>query len=213
MSKFQIFIRAKHVLPLQVSDLTSLRASPFRLLLLLVFLFSCQRNYTPKPHSYYRIDFPEKEYRLYDSICPFSFEYPVYGTLVPDTHPASEPCWLNIVFPKYKGTIYLTYNEIDGSLDQFIEDDWDIVYKKIAQKADAVDTHQYDNPETGVYGVMYDIRGNAASQVQFYVTDSVKNVLRGSLYFYAVPNQDSLAPVVNFFRKDVIVLMESLRWK
>ena len=178
-------------------------------------LFSCQRNYIPKPNSYYRIDFPEKEYQLFDSICPFTFEYPVYGKVTPDTHPNSEPCYMNIIFPKHKGTIYLTYIEIDSerTFDQLIENEWNIVYKKIARKADAVNERIYDNPEENVFGMMYDIGGNAASQVLFFVTDSVRNWLRGSLYFYARPNHDSLAPVVAFFREDVIMLMESIRWK
>ena len=185
------------------------------LLFACILIISCQQSYTPKPSTYYRIDFPEKEYQLYDSICPFTFEYPVYGTVMPDSRPTSEPCWMNINFPKYKGTIYLSYKVIDSdnTFDRYIEDDWNIIFKKIAQKADAVDDHLYDNPEENVYGMMYDIGGNAASQVQFYVTDSVRHWLRGSLYFYARPNRDSLAPVVSFFREDIMVLMESVRWK
>ena len=180
-----------------------------------LLLFSCQQNYTPKPHTYYRIDFPEKEYRMYDDNCPFTFEYPVYGTLVPDTRPSSEPCWMNINFPKYKGTIYLTYMAIDDNkiFDQLIENEWNMVYSKIAQKASAVNERLYNNPEENVYGMMYNIEGNAASQALFFVTDSVRNWLRGSLYFNARPNHDSLAPVVVFFREDIIALMETVRWK
>ena len=183
--------------------------------LLLVGGYSCQRNYTPKPRAYYRIDFPEKEYRLYDSICPFTFEYPVYGTLVHDTRPTSEPCWMNINFPKYNGTINLTYIELNSHdmFDVIIEDDWKMIFSVIAQKADAVEQHQYYDPEMKVYGIISDIKGNAASAVQFYVTDSTKNYLRGSLYFAVRPNQDSLAPAVAFFREDMIRLIETVRWK
>ena len=183
--------------------------------LMMIVLFSCQRNYIPKPHAYYRIDFPEKEYRLYDSICPFTFKYPVYGTITPDTRHVSDPCLMNIIFPKYKGTLYLTYGKIDNDsiLNLYTEGEWNIVYNKLAQKADAVGEYIYDNHDINVYGMMYDLSGNAASQVLFYATDSVKHFLRGSLYFYARPNHDSLAPVVSFFREDVMVLMESLKWK
>jgi len=183
------------------------------LLLACTLFFSCQRTYAPKPHTYFRIDFPEKKYRMYDSSCPFSFEYPVYGMLTPDPYSPSEPCWLNINFSGYKGTIHLTYKKIDGNFDRFIEDNWKIIYSKIAQKADAVDPYEYDNPDKNVYGMIYDIKGNAASAVQFFVTDSVKNFLRGSLYFAVRPNQDSLAPAVNFFRKDVVHLIETIHWK
>ena len=185
----------------------------FCLLLVTTWLFSCRQNYVPKPHAYYSIDFPNKEYQLYDSICPFMFEYPVYGTLVPDTRPTSEPCWFNIIFPEYRGTIHLTYKEINNNFDRFIEDNWNMIFKKIAQKADAVNEYQCGNLESKVYGTIYDIKGNAASPVQFFVTDSVKNFLRGSLYFYTRPNQDSLAPVVAFFREDIIHMIRSTKWK
>ena len=179
----------------------------------ILLLVSCGQNYVPKPNSYYRIDFPDKEYQRYDSICPFTFEYPVYGKLAAESNRYSEPCWMNINFPKYKGTIHLTYLEIDDNFDQFIEDNWTIIYKRLIQRADAVNERAYENHELNVYGIMYDIRGNAASSVQFFLTDSVKNFMRGSLYFTVRPNADSLAPVVSFFREDIIHLVESIEWK
>jgi len=185
----------------------------FKFLLLLVMLFSCQPNYVPKPHAYYRIDFPEREYRLYDSVCPFTFEYPVYGRLAPDNRPTSEPCWFNIIFPGYKGTIHLTYKEIDHNFDRIIEGERTLLFKGAAPKADAIDEHPHVNHERNVYGMIYDIKGNAAFSVQFFVTDSVKNFLRGSLYFSTKPNQDSLAPVITFFREDIIHLMKTIQWK
>ena len=187
--------------------------SIFYSLLMAAILCSCQRNYTPKPHAYFRIDFPEREYRTCDSIGMFSFEYPVYGTLTHVIRPSSDSCWLNIKFPRYKGTFHLTYKKIDSNFDRFVEDNQKMIYSKIAQRADAVDLYDYGFPETKVYGTIYYIRGNAASQVQFYATDSVRNFLRGSLYFYTKPNYDSLAPVVAFFREDMIHLIQSIRWK
>ena len=182
-------------------------------LLLLVILFSCQQNYVPKPHAYYRIDFPDKEYRLYDSICPFKFEYPVYGKLLPDTRPTSEPCWFNVSFPKYRGTVYLSYIKINNDINRLIEENWTMLSKGAVPKADAIIPHEHAYPERNVYGTIYDIKGNAAYSVQFFVTDSVKNFLRGSLYFYTKPNQDSLAPVISFFREDIIHLMKTIQWK
>ena len=175
---------------------------------------SCKQTFTPKPEAYFRIDFPDKEYQLYDGICPFTFEYPVYGELVAiDSYSVSEPCWYSIFFPSFKGTIHLTYKEIDDNFDNFIEDNWRMIYSRIAQRADAVDEREYENSEINVYGMIFNIRGNAASSVQFFVTDSVRNFLRGSLYFNVRPNADSLAPAIDFFREDVIHLIETLEWK
>ena len=185
----------------------------FGLLISALLLFSCVQNYTPKPNAYYRIDFPEREYRMYDSICPLTFEYPVYGNLIHIIPPTSDTCWIDINFPKYKGTIHLSYRKIDNNLDVLIEDIWKFVYSKNAQRADAVDEYKCFIPERNVYGIIYDSKGNAASPVQFYLTDSVKNYLRGSLYFFVKPNHDSLAPVVNFFREDILHLIETVEWK
>ena len=180
---------------------------------ILLLLMSCGQHYTPKPSSYYRIDFPEKKYQLYDSICPFVFEYPVYGEIVTDIRHVETPCLFNIDFPKYKGTIHLTYLEINDNFDLFIEENWKMIFQRLALRADAVEESPIIDPYLNVFGILYDIRGNAASSVQFFVTDSVKNFIRGSLYFYARPNADSLAPVISFFREDIIHLLETIEWK
>ena len=182
-------------------------------LLLLVILCSCQRNYIPKPHAYFRIDFPEREYRLFDDHRSFAFEYPVYGTMVPDTRKDAEPGWYDLKFPRYRGTIHLTYLEIDDNFDDFIEDNWRFLFRGIAQRADAIEEEKRHYHDTNVFGTVYDVKGDAASHVVFLATDSVKNFIRGSLYFTVRPNHDSLAPVVAFFREDIIHLIESIRWK
>ena len=181
--------------------------------LLFMLTTSCQQNHVPKPASYFRIDFPEKEYKMYDGDCPFVFEYPVYGALTPDVGRLSVPCWYNIKFPRYKGTIHLTYLEIDNNFDAFIEDNWTIIYRRISLRADAISPRSYINEDINVYGMLFDIYGDAASSVQFFVTDSVKHFVRGSLYFNVRPNADSLAPAVAFFREDIVRLMETIEWK
>lgn len=184
--------------------------------LMYIFIFgmivSCTQTYTPKPRGYFRIDFPQKEYQQFDSTCPFTFEYPTYGRVERDNDKNAEPCWININFPGYKSKIHLSYKTITGSSSQFIEDSHTLAYKH-AIKADAIDELLVEYPEKKVYGIIYDIRGNAASSVQFYLTDSLRHFLRGSLYFETQPNKDSLAPAIDFFRKDVEKLIETLKWK
>jgi gliding motility-associated lipoprotein GldD len=172
----------------------------------------CQRTYTPKPEGYLRIDFPEKTYRLFDSAYPYSFEYPVYAYVVPDTDRFSEPYWVNIDFPRFDGKIHISYKQVRNNLDRFTEDSRTLAYKH-SIKADAIKETLYGNDSSHVYGILYEIKGNAASSLQFFVTDSTRNFLRGSLYFNVQPNKDSLAPVISFFRDDIIRLMETVRWK
>ena len=59
----------------------------------------------------------------------------------------------------------------------------------------------------------FKVVGNAASQLQFFLTDSIHHFMIGSLYFYSRPNYDSLLPALDYIEKDVIHLMETLEWK
>lgn len=181
-------------------------------LLLMLFILACQPSYTPKPRGFLRVDFPAKEYVLFDSVCPYTFEYPSYGKIVPDTDYITEPCWINIDFPDFNGTIHISYKEVNQNLNDFIEDSRELTYKHTI-KADAIKETVYTNPELEVHGILYDIKGNAASSIQFYLTDSNAHFLRGSLYFNVQPDKDSLAPVISFFREDIIHMVESFAWK
>lgn len=181
---------------------------------LFLFLISCKEKYTPKPYGYYRIDFPEeKSYQWTREKLPYTFEIAGNATIEPDQTPDAEKYWINIVYPEYNARINISYKEIttDSSLAGFMQDCHRMAYVHTV-KADAINERLFEK-EKGTFGLLYYIEGNTASSTQFFMTDSVKNFLRGSLYFKAHPNKDSLAPVIDYLRKDIIVLMESLQFK
>jgi gliding motility-associated lipoprotein GldD len=178
----------------------------------MLFSVGCTETYTPRPRGYFRIDFPDKEYLVYQSACDFSFEYPRYGKVLPDSGPMAEPCWLNLGFDEYNAKIHLSYKLVNHNLGMFIEDAHLLAYKH-AVKADAINERMFTHEEKNVHGILYEIRGNAASPAQFFVTDSVRHFLRGSLYISATPNRDSLNPVIDFFIEDVMHLIETVEWK
>lgn len=173
---------------------------------------SCHENYTPKAKGYVRVKYPVKAYREFDTNAPFSFEYPEYARIVPDTAANAEPFWYNMVFPSLNATIYLSYKPVHGNLQDFIEDSRTLVYKHTI-KAEAINESLIRNDSSDVYGILYDLKGNTASSLQFFVTDSTTHFLRGSLYFNSEPNKDSLAPVIHFIRKDVTHMINTLHWK
>jgi len=181
--------------------------------LFLILLSACQSNYTPKPMEYFRIDFPEKKYKIYDSLCPYRFDFPEYGKITKGLgNQEQNPCWINIVFPSFKATLYISYFNIEHNLPKLLEDCRSLAYKHDI-KADAIHEILYADSLNKIYGMVYEIKGNAASPLQFYLTDSTQHFLRGSLYFDVKPNKDSLAPVIDFLQKDVKHLIETLRWK
>lgn len=180
---------------------------------LTIFLFSCDGNYTPKPRGYFRIDFPEREYQKYVSNCPYSFEVPTYVQTNKDMGSYTEPCWINICYPRYRAEIHISYKPVDkNSLNKYLSDSYTLVQKHNI-KAEAIKENIYINNEKRVYGMMYEIKGNAASNIQFFLTDSTQHFFRGALYFNLPPNKDSLAPVISFIKDDIAHLIETFEWQ
>ena len=184
------------------------------LIFISVIVASCNSDYTPKPRGYYRIDLPEKSYINYKSDCGFSFDVPTYADVVKDSSTDAQDCWRNVVYKGLNGRLHLSYYQITSAkmFGQLIEDSRRLVFKHTV-KADGINESRIDNIKTGVHGLYYDIEGNAASSIQFFLTDSNKHFLRGALYFYAPPQADSIQPVLNFVRKDVERMLETFQWE
>lgn len=182
------------------------------LLILLVTLVSCDRSYTPKPAGYLKVHYPEKEYVAFEAAGPYTFEYPVYARVIPSKSRVTEPWWYDIRFPEYNGTIYLSYKDPQGDPAALIEDTRTLVYKH-ASKADGITEIPFVDTANEKYGILYELSGNVASAVQFFLTDSTDHFLRGSLYFSTTPNRDSLNPVIKFVREDIEHMIESVQWK
>lgn len=173
---------------------------------------SCSSDYSPKPRGYFRIDFPERSYVTYEDDCPFIFRYPSFARISSDESSVAQPCWINIDFPEFNGRLHISYKEVDNNLVEYIEDTRKLAFKHTVM-ADAIDEHMFINEEKNVYGVLYDIKGNSASALQFFLTDSSRHFFRGALYFNVQPNKDSLAPVIDYFREDIEHFIETFAWK
>jgi len=174
-----------------------------------IIFSACNQEYVPKPRKYFRIDLPEKKYEKYLSDYPFTFENPIYSKVIDYKKDSN---WVNIVFPDFNAAIYLTYKRVNNNLGEYLEEAHTFAYKHTI-KADAINENMLTFPAHNVYGILYEIKGNAASSVNFYATDSTANYLRGSLYFNVAPNKDSLAPVIKFITEDIAHLIETLEWK
>jgi gliding motility-associated lipoprotein GldD len=150
---------------------------------------------------------------MFDSInFPYRFQAPVYARLVPDTISYGyEPYWLNIKLP-FQATLHFSYKRINNNLPELLDDTYNFVYRHVI-KADAITETPYQNSAKKVYGVLYEIGGNAASSVQFYATDSVHHFIRGALYFMETPDHDFLSPMISYYTRDIQYLIETIEWK
>lgn len=173
-------------------------------------LISCSEDYQPKPRGYFRIALEPKDYQNFsDDNCPFSFEYPAYTEIRPSE---KDKCWMDIHSNKYNATIHLTYKNVQGNMERLIDESVRLTYEH-TRRADGIEEELFTIDSTGVFALLFNVSGDAASGLQFIATDSSSHFLRGSLYFNVVPNQDSLAPLQSYFKEDVVHLIESLEWK
>jgi gliding motility-associated lipoprotein GldD len=192
-----------------------------RLLLIAVvalLMAACNSDYVIKRRGYFKIDFPQKAYKAFEQPgYPYSFEYPVYGTIVKDSlffeQRAENPYWINIDFPQFNSRIHISYKDVTkNNYDSLVNDAFTMSYKQHTYKASAIEPQPFTTP-TGVEGVYFTLKGNTATGNQFFATDTTRHFLRGALYFSATPNEDSLAPVNDFLRKDLQHLINTLQWK
>ncbi|AWK04171.1 gliding motility lipoprotein GldD [Flavobacterium crocinum] len=176
-------------------------------ILLSLTVISCKNDVLPKPASFLRLDYPEAKYVNFENSCPFAFQMNEDAIIK-----GEKECSFAITYPKMKATIYLTYKPVNGNIDKLLRDAQKLTYEHVI-KADDILEQPYINQQKKVYGMFYQVDGNAATNSQFYVTDSTKHFLIGSMYFYAKPNFDSIMPAASYVKNDMQRLMETLKWK
>ena len=173
---------------------------------------ACNHVSTPKPYGYYLITTPDTAY------VPFSSQYPAYpydfalSSNAQVQVRSEEPYWINIWYPALDATIHCSYKPVQRNLRELTNDALEFVYRN-ASYATSIPERGYAHPEENVYGVLFDLEGNTASSCQFFVTDSTRHFFRASVYCNCQPNADSLAPVYNYLRTDIIRMVETFAWK
>ncbi|MCF0211874.1 MAG: gliding motility lipoprotein GldD [Bacteroidales bacterium] len=184
-------------------------------LLLVLTCAACHRDYTPKPVAYLRFDFPDHQYARCDTApLPFTFERATLANVTLKRNTPRE-IYLDLGYPQYKGYVFLTYKPLHGPED--LRAQVDTSYELMKQHFDystGVDEHRFVNPAGHVYATTYRLKGSSvASTYQFWATDSTRHFLRGALFLDCVPNNDSLAPLLDYLQADMDHLLESLEWR
>lgn len=195
-------IRVRHLLTGVASVLVVLACS------------ACDREYLPKPLGYNRLELPEPLYRSLPDTLPYTFEYSRHAVLLDDTSRISEPFWIEIYYPKIKSNIHITYKALRGSaalLKEFMDDAYTLTAKHQI-KAYAINEVITVTP-SGKTAVIAELEGEVPSQFQFTMTDSTKNFLRGALYFNTQVQNDSLAPAIEYMKRDMMHIINTLEWK
>lgn len=179
------------------------------ILLTMCMLSSCDEQETlPKPSGQLALQYVKSGYDLIArENCPFEFEVNNRARVLSKTD-----CSMKIEYPEMDATVYINYKPISDNLRELLIDGQKLSYDH-NRKADIIAEYPFSNQDKKAYGMMYEVEGNAASNAQFYVTDSTKHFLTASLYFYAQPNFDSIYPAVDYVKKDMINILETLEWR
>lgn len=179
-------------------------------IMLLTVLASCDEEVQPKPDAFLALEYPEAEYAIYTTDCPYKFEKNKYANA--QTPRGGKECWINLEYEQLRGTIFITYQPVRNNLDSLLADAQKLPLQHTI-KADAIEGSKYTNDMNRTYGMFYQVSGNAASQAQFYLTDSINHFLTGSVYFETQPNFDSILPAAAYLKEDIRHLMETVEWK
>lgn len=174
--------------------------------ILMLFFFGCKEEVLPKPKAMLRLTYPSKFLGERLLMNDFGFEYNKLAVIK-----SKDQKSLTLDYPNMNGTIFITYKKIQDNLEALLIDAQKLSYEH-AIKADNIINQPFVNEEDRVYGMFYEVKGNAASQAQFYATDSINHFVTGSLYFYAKPNYDSIYPAAVYLQKDIRGIMETLKW-
>lgn len=169
--------------------------------------FGCKNDVLPKPNGHLRLDYEHPTYKPFNDACSYTFEVNKNANVK-----TGENCSFSIDYPKMKATIFISHKNVRNNIDSLLRDAQKLTFEHVI-KADDIIEQPFVNTQDRVYGMFYEVNGNAASQVQFYVTDSISNFINCSVYFYAKPNYDSILPAADYIRNDVKHLMESFKWK
>ena len=177
-------------------------------------LLSCSTDYQPKPKGYNRLILPKEEYQSLPDTLPYRFEYSKHAKLLKDTSWINEKHWVEIYYPTLKANIHITYKKVNGKekiLKEFLNDAYNLTSKQQI-KANAIDEVISKTP-SGKTVVIAEIAGEVPTQFQFTMTDSSQNFLRGALYFNTRVQNDSLAPAIDFMKKEAMHLINTLEWR
>ncbi|MCH2046487.1 MAG: gliding motility protein GldD [Saprospiraceae bacterium] len=176
----------------------------------------------PKPRTYPKVIYPERNMtKLDNDYCNFTFEYPDYMVFEQDTTLISEnakhSCWFNLQMESLNGDIHFTYTDISGDSLEYnlyeIYKDAYLLFNKHNQKTTGKEDVSIAKEEENLYGILFNIEGHVACPFQVVLTDSTQHAILASLYFKSRPDPDSMAPVIEFVKKDIAHLVTTFEWK
>ena len=185
-----------------------MRINVYCCLLICLSLLACNKNHKPKPKGYNHINFPEQSYVPITIKNKYSFEKNIQTSIEQNDSYG----WLNLLYKNYDAKILIThkYIEKENDLISFVNESYKLTEKHNKKASSIKETHI--KTKNDLNAVIIDLKGEVPTQFQFITTDSVNHFLRGALYFQVATKNDSLAPIIEYIKKDMIHILNTLEW-
>ncbi|MBX2843503.1 MAG: gliding motility lipoprotein GldD [Flammeovirgaceae bacterium] len=185
------------------------------LFLVALLINSCgEPVYLPKPRGFHKIELPQHEYETLPLGYPYSFEYSKHSQVIPDSSFMTEKYWIEVYYPEYDARLTISYKAVNNNIDSLVElsNDSHRLTTKHHVKATAIDDYVTKTPN-GITAVVFELEGDVPSQFQFYATDSTENFFRAALYFPTATKNDSLKPIIEYVKIDMVHMLNTLKWQ
>lgn len=180
----------------------------------MVVLSACEEVYLPKPAGYNRIDLPKNAYQALPDTFPYNFVYSNYAQLAGDSNKNADRYWANLYYDDFDALLQITYKDLTQGNNEA-----KVLLNEAFALAMRHDVRAYGIEETlvalprGQVASLTQLEGEVPTPLQFFTSDSTNHFFRGALYFSTATKNDSLQPVINYIKKDVLEMLKSFEWK
>lgn len=180
-----------------------------------LMVYSCgDEMLVPKPPTYLRLDLPTSTKFKQGNSCGSSFQIPEYYTVGKMNMQKTNACDFEIDLGSLNGKLYCFYYHLNpnDTLSKFINFSNDKVDDH-KLKATSIEDEKIIRKNDRVFGTFFELKGDVATNYQFYLTDSNQHFFRAELLLNARPNYDSLKPILDFIKKDLKTMTNTFQWK
>lgn len=159
----------------------------------------------PRPEAWPRIAIYDSIYQTVDSL-PVIFEANSSAKI---EH--TQPGWVNINYPAYNSTIYLTVTETNpAEIESVVDNRLERMALNIADNTDVTQEHIV-SPD--FESIMLISPGTRSTPVQFVSTDRRSTVVSGTAFFHnagQITSTDSVTPVIESLKRDLVHALNNL---
>ncbi|MGB0522728.1 MAG: gliding motility lipoprotein GldD [Flammeovirgaceae bacterium] len=175
-----------------------------------------EQTFLPKPKGYHRLEMPDHEYVQLAGDYPYTFELSKHTVVEPDKHFLARPSWIEIKYPQFGAEVDISYKPIAQQLDSlngFIATSHKLT-RKHSVKASSIEEYQARGGKKGeLHAMVFELDGEVPSHFHFYAHDSTAHFLRAALYFNTSEKNDSLKPIIEYIKYDMMHMLNTLEWK